>query len=894
LNSDQRNDFNLCVWEITPPVNNDCANATTLDLAFTCEAENFSAEFSTAEATSVAANPTCGFFAGGDVWFKFVAPLSGNFRIESASIGSGSLSWVLYSGACGDFEQVLCTGTNTTFVEPDLANETLYLRAYRINSDQGNQFSLCVIETLESPVNDLCANATGINVGVSCIPIEYSSQVATSEPTSLAPNPSCGFYQGGDVWFTFEVPLSGNFRVELTNLTAGSASFAMYSGACGNFTELACSSTSSNFSRPDLAGLTLYLRLYRINSIQGSDFTLCVWETEPPLNDFCSNATELFLSDNCTAVNGSSIYTTAEAVAVAPNPSCGFFAGGDVWFRFSAPEAGAFEVKNLSSSFSSNVTAVYLGTCGAMEQIGCLSGNGTLDFNADSLGGQDIFLRCFAVFSKQGNDFSLCVRNTAVAPNDACSDAIGLAVEGSCTPLTFNNFNSSAEAVLAPACGDFQGADVWFSFVMPASGQLIIDRDDLGTINLGMAVYSGSCGSLLALDCADTESELLLAEPGLAGQTLYLRVFSTGSSLGSNFSLCLVEGDCSGTVGGSAFFDECGTCVGGNTGLEPCEADCNGVLGGSAFTDDCAECVGGDTGLQPCAACNVDGGTISTSSQTLNLCIGDGQPDVVTISLTGNVGIGRFGLVVQGSFDVLASNASGVFDLENFPAGNYQIRHVSVNNLSELQGITNGSELSGCFDLSNTINVSSLALNGGALTANGPTTLCGGSLSFSVTGSEGPNQRFALLNFNATEVLAITATGTFNFNSYSPGNYRVVHIAYSNAVNLGTVAPPAVPQCMDASNQVSVTLQSCASLSSNPNPTTGTSNVSFSISQAGHATLEVYDLSGRLVRSIFNAGATEGQDYRFQFDASQLPNGIYLYRLTTAQEVLINKFVLAR
>jgi hypothetical protein len=59
-------------------------------------------------------------------------------------------------------------------------------------------------------------------------------------------------------------------------------------------------------------------------------------------------------------------------------------------------------------------------------------------------------------------------------------------------------------------------------------------------------------------------------------------------------------------------------------------------------------------------------------------------------------------------------------------------------------------------------------------------------------------------------------------------------------------------------------------------------------------TLEVFDLNGRMITQLFNSHSVPGQEYRFEFDASQLPNGVYVYRLTTGREVLIEKFMIAR
>ena len=59
--------------------------------------------------------------------------------------------------------------------------------------------------------------------------------------------------------------------------------------------------------------------------------------------------------------------------------------------------------------------------------------------------------------------------------------------------------------------------------------------------------------------------------------------------------------DCSGTLGGLAFIDDCGECAGGNSGnIENSSQDCEGNCFGDAYIDGCGECVGGSTGLDAC------------------------------------------------------------------------------------------------------------------------------------------------------------------------------------------------------------------------------------------------------------------------------------------------------
>ncbi|MFM7815057.1 MAG: hypothetical protein ACKO66_11120, partial [Flavobacteriales bacterium] len=92
------------------------------------------------------------------------------------------------------------------------------------------------------------------------------------------------------------------------------------------------------------------------------------------------------------------------------------------------------------------------------------------------------------------------------AGDNPCS-ATPLTVGASCLFTTYSNATASASpGVPAPGCGNYQGGDVWFSVIVPASGVLIIDSNT-GVITDGaMALYSGSCNSLTLLACDDDGS----------------------------------------------------------------------------------------------------------------------------------------------------------------------------------------------------------------------------------------------------------------------------------------------------------------------------------------------------------------------------------------------------
>ena len=64
-----------------------------------------------------------------------------------------------------------------------------------------------------------------------------------------------------------------------------------------------------------------------------------------------------------------------------------------------------------------------------------------------------------------------------------------------------------------------------------------------------------------------------------------------------------------------------------------------------------------------------------------------------------------------------------------------------------------------------------------------------------------------------------------------------------------------------------------------PNPFNPTTNIRFDISHTGFAKLVVYDILGREINTLVSENVKAGE-YRVSFNASNLPSGVYFYRLT--------------
>jgi hypothetical protein len=82
-------------------------------------------------------------------------------------------------------------------------------------------------------------------------------------------------------------------------------------------------------------------------------------------------------------------------------------------------------------------------------------------------------------------------------------------------------------------------------------------------------------------------------------------------------------------------------------------------------------------------------------------------------------------------------------------------------------------------------------------------------------------------------------------------------------------------------------------LSAYPNPFNPQTTIHYSIARPESAELAVYDVSGRMVRSLV-AGLASTGGHDVSFDASRLPTGIYFVRLQTASVHLTQKIMLLR
>ncbi len=83
-----------------------------------------------------------------------------------------------------------------------------------------------------------------------------------------------------------------------------------------------------------------------------------------------------------------------------------------------------------------------------------------------------------------------------------------------------------------------------------------------------------------------------------------------------------------------------------------------------------------------------------------------------------------------------------------------------------------------------------------------------------------------------------------------------------------------------------------ANLQVHPNPVQATAMISFALPQTMNSRLQLYDMKGQLVHTLFKGAVEKEQVYKISLDTDNLESGIYLLQLTTEQgKVYHQKFL---
>jgi hypothetical protein len=58
------------------------------------------------------------------------------------------------------------------------------------------------------------------------------------------------------------------------------------------------------------------------------------------------------------------------------------------------------------------------------------------------------------------------------------------------------------------------------------------------------------------------------------------------------------------------------------------------------------------------------------------------------------------------------------------------------------------------------------------------------------------------------------------------------------------------------------------------------------LTSAANVSVEIFDLNGKKVADLYKGTVEAGQSYQVKLDGSNLPEGIYIYRITTVNKCI--------
>ena len=413
------------------------------------------------------------------------------------------------------------------------------------------------------PANDNCSGATAFPIvptDGTCATLSNQSN-ANSTNSNVTPSGVCTSNSGtpaNDVWFSFIA--SATTHILSATWVSGETDvyWQVFSGACGStMTAILC---TDNNTGATLTGLTIgqkyYVRLYSYftgTTVQN----ICIQTTPPPpTNDNCSGAKPFpaFPTDgSCSSLNNQSNASSTNS-NVTPSGACTSNSGtptNDVWFSFVAPST----LVNFTATWVSGETDVYWqvfsGTCGStMNAILCTDNNtgGTI---SGLTVGQTYYIRMYSYFTGTTVQ-NLCLTNPCpfgTPNNDLPCNAINITLGSIASGNNGCSFNIGEPAT--PSCWTSGNVNtVWYSFVAPANGNVMI-RTAPGTLTeTQIAIYSGTCGAgLTLLDCNDdapdcgftslTISELTVT--GLVSGSTYYIAVDGNDDLTGTFAITVIN-----------------------------------------------------------------------------------------------------------------------------------------------------------------------------------------------------------------------------------------------------------------------------------------------------------------------------------------------------------------
>ncbi len=222
--------------------------------------------------------------------------------------------------------------------------------------------------------------------------------------------------------------------------------------------------------------------------------------------------------------------------------------------------------------------------------------------------------------------------------------------------------------------------------------------------------------------------------------------------------------------------------------------------------------------------CDEEGGQIriagSGGSDVIDICV-DGIPDPFDVDVSGSSGTNFAWVITDDNLNILALPPAPPFDLDGAGLGTCLVWYLAFDHVEGAAVGSNAADLSGCFDLSNSITVNRISCcdeEGGSIVIAGS----GGSdaidicvdgvpdpFDVQVMGESATNSAWVITDDNLN-ILALPPAPPFDLDGAGEGVCLVWYLAYENVQGamVGQNAAD-LTGCFDLSNPITVTRTCC-------------------------------------------------------------------------------------
>ena len=479
---------------VTSPFNDDWSGAPILTQGV------LNVRGSTSSATTEASEPVHAgeASAAASIWWRWTAPGSGNVTVDT-------------SGSAFDTVLAVYTGSGVGSLTPvasnDNASGAMTTSELSFTATGGVTYSIAVagkvgasglamLHLVTPPANDAFLAATTLTG--SPVTATGSNRGGSKEPGEPS---HAGNVGGHSAWWSWTAPDARTYSVSTLGSSIDTL-LAVYTGSAVNALTLVAQNDDGVSGEPTsrvnfttVAGVTY---LIAIDGKAGASGNLALEIAAPPANDdFASRPT----------VTASATGSTMGASKEPGEPNHAGNSGGvSVWWTWTAPSSGSWEINTQGSSFDT-LLGIYTGT--AVNGLTTVAGN---DDGGAGLSSKVTIVATagtayqIAVDGYAGDSGSvmLNVLNNVTPPaNDAFASSTAL--ESGVASVVATNTNATKESGEPNHADNSGGASVWWNWTAPSSGSWQVSTTGSNFDTL-LGIYTGSSVTGLTAVASDDNS----------------------------------------------------------------------------------------------------------------------------------------------------------------------------------------------------------------------------------------------------------------------------------------------------------------------------------------------------------------------------------------------------